>query len=169
MLGARDCIMSRNVLANIEAQTCVCVCVLLEVCERRGRLLHHLARASCHISENLTNSIVPLVSHWLTPSDRWCLNATTWTPDNKTCALVMYSTTSLCILMSIDMCASMHEHVCNTSGNAKPFIKPLCLELWVNTEQHSRARTIGIKQQWRRLTGFDGLRFWNYLIGLHDI
>ncbi len=48
----------------------VCVHVLLEVCERRGRLLHHLARASCHIAENLTNSIVPLASHWQTPSDR---------------------------------------------------------------------------------------------------
>lgn len=46
----------------------VCVYVLLEVCERTGRLLHHLARASCHIVENLTNSIVPLVSQ--TPSDR---------------------------------------------------------------------------------------------------
>lgn len=56
----------------------VCVSVLLEVCERRGRLLHHLARASCHIAENLTNSIVPLVSHRQTPSDRWCLNTTTW-------------------------------------------------------------------------------------------
>lgn len=52
----------------------VCVYVPLEVCERRGRLLHHLARASCHIAENLTNSIVPLVRHRQSPSDRRCFN-----------------------------------------------------------------------------------------------
>lgn len=44
-------------------RVCLCVSGLLQVHERRGRLLHHLARASCHIAENLTNSIVPLVSH----------------------------------------------------------------------------------------------------------
>lgn len=59
-----------SVCACVRVCACVFVCVLLEVCERRGRLLHHLARASCHIAENLTNSIVPLVSHWQTPSDR---------------------------------------------------------------------------------------------------
>lgn len=48
---------------------CLCVHVLLKVCKRRGRLLHHLARASCHIAENLTNSIVSLVSHRQTPRE----------------------------------------------------------------------------------------------------
>lgn len=60
----------RGVNQCVRVCACLCVHVLLEVCERRGRLLHHLAKASCHIAENLTNSIVPLVSHWQTPSDR---------------------------------------------------------------------------------------------------
>lgn len=78
----------------------MCGCVLLEVCEWRGRLLHHLARASCHIAENLTNSIVSLVSHWQHPSDWWCLNATTWPHTDQLASLSVTIWLLNCTLIS---------------------------------------------------------------------
>lgn len=55
---------------DVSVNLCVRARVLLDICERRGRLLQHLATASCHVAENVTNSTVPLVSHQPTPSDQ---------------------------------------------------------------------------------------------------
>lgn len=55
---------------DVSLHLCVRACVLLDICERRGRLLQHLATASCRITGNVANSIVPLVSHQPTPSDQ---------------------------------------------------------------------------------------------------
>lgn len=92
----------------------VYVDVLLEVREWRGRLLHHLARASCHIAENLTNSIVSLVSHWQTPSDWWCLNATTWPctdqPASLSVTIWVLHCTQQCVHVSLLLCVLYCPH-----------------------------------------------------------